>query len=150
MKIFLNNIAIALLALCLISCDNAKNNTTPDKGDKEVVTENSITSTSQLIAPKNMKFISHKNINLAVDIENQGGGPAYLSVYVNYKQNGNNSWEVNHDSRILASSMTSSLMSHNFATPQHIQKLLVQIWFYDGREPLSEEVEIKNQINLIW
>ena len=150
MKSIINNITLTLMALSLIACDSVDKQTISAADDEEIITDSKITSTSQLVAPKDMKFISHKSIKLAVDITNQGGGPAYLSVYSNYQHADNNSWEINHDSRILASSMASSQVNHDFATPQHLKKLLVQIWFYDGRSPLTKEVEISHEINLSW
>ena len=142
MKNIINNMTLILMALSVMACDSVDN--------KEGITDNTITSTSQLIAPKDMKFISHKGISLAVDINNQGGGPAYLSVYSNYQYGGNNTWLINHDSRIIASSMGNSQIDHDFAIPQHLKKLLVQVWFYDGRPALSHEITIANQVSITF
>ena len=143
---------LILMALSLIACDRVDKKTSSAAAEKEeeIITDTRIANTSQLVAPKDMKFISHKSIKLAVDINNQGGGPAYLSVYSNYQHTDNNRWKINHDSRILASSMASSQVNHDFAIPQHLKKLLVQVWFYDGRNPLTKEVEIDHEITLSW
>lgn len=150
MKNIINNITLILMALSVIACDSVDKKTISTADKKEVITDTAITSTSQLVAAKDMKFISHKGIKLAVDIDNQGGGPAYLSVYSNYQYADDNTWLINHDSRIIASSMGSSQVNHDFAIPQHLKKLLVQVWFYDDRLPLTKEVEIAPEMILSW
>jgi len=158
MKNILNKIALVLTALNLVACDNANKDSasadikgvTPDS----VITDDSdtgtsVTSTSQLVAPRDMKFISHKGISLSIDLGNQGG-PAYLSVYADYELSESAHWQINNNSRILASSMESTQFSQSFSIPQHLKKLLIQVWFYDGREPLTKEVEIKNNLAISW
>jgi hypothetical protein len=150
MKYIISHIILALTTFGLIACGSAGKSSIAADDNEEIVADTSIMSTSKLIASKDMEFISHKKINLAVDINNQGGGPAYLSVYANYKESENNSWQIDHSSRILASSMESSQINHDFAIPQHLNKLLIQVWFYDGRAALSREVEISNEMTIIW
>ncbi|OUS40814.1 hypothetical protein A9R00_04160 [Oleispira antarctica] len=158
MKNILSKIALVITAFNLVACDNMNKDSASADIEGTTIdpiitdnsdTETSITSTSQLVAPSDMKFVSHKGINLTVDLGNQGG-PAYLSVYADYALSESEHWQINHDSRILASSMENTQISHNFSIPQHLKNLLIQVWFYDGREPLTKEVEIKNNITISW
>jgi hypothetical protein len=89
-------------------------------------------------------------MELAIDIVNQGGGPAYLSVYSKYSQNENAHWVINYESRLLASYMINNQIQQEFATPQHLSHLLVQVWFYDDRAPLSKEIRIHQQQTIVF
>ena len=158
MKNILNKIALFIMALNIVACDNVNKDSASTDSEGTIIdtvttdnsdTETSVASTSQLLAPSDMKFVSHKGINLSVDLGNQEG-PAYLSVYADYALGDSEHWQINHDSRILASSMETTQISHNFSIPQHLKKLLVQVWFYDGREPLTKEVGIENNIAIRW
>lgn len=102
-------------------------------------------TTNQLKVLADMKFTSHASMDLAIDIANQGGGPAYLSVYSKYSQDDNEHWVIDYDSRILASYMINNQVQQEIATPQHLNHLLVQVWFYDDRAPISKEIRIEEQ-----
>jgi hypothetical protein len=111
-------------------------------------------TTAELKAPENMKFISHEKIKLFADITNQGGGPAYLSVYSDFEFVAKNvtaehdylQWNTNQNSRVLASSIEHNKIENEFAIPQHLTKLLIQVWFYDGRPAISREVAITEEV----
>jgi hypothetical protein len=145
MKNIFNKIALVLMTINLVACDSVNK----DSVSADIEGTTPAISTSQLVAPSDMKFVSHKGINLSIDLGNQGG-PAYLSVYSDYASNENEHWDINHESRILASSMNSTKISQHFSIPQHLRKLLVQVWFYDGRQPLTKEVIIENNIAINW
>jgi hypothetical protein len=135
----------ACVLLSLVACredTSDKKETLPDS-DKPL-------TTSQLKVLAEMKFTSHANMNLAVDIANQGGGPAYLSVYSKYSQNENAHWVINYESRLLASYMINNQVQQEFAIPQHLSHLLVQVWFYDDRAPLSKEIRINPQQSIVF
>lgn len=143
-------VVILLSMLTLIACENAsKSNTEEHTKESENITvpENATKSTHELIAPSDMRFISHNQIKLLVDISKQGGIPAYLSIYSSYKELEEAQWQVNYDSRMLASSLTQDITQHTFSVPQHLNKVLVQLWFYDGRAAISREVATNKNSN---
>lgn len=111
-------------------------------------------TTADLKAPAEMNFISHEKVSLLADITFQGGGPAYLSVYSDYKysdvsttkQERYKQWKTNQNSRILASSMEENTSKFQISIPQHIERVLVQVWFYDGRPAVSKEVTVQREL----
>ncbi len=135
-----------LLSICillsLLACQHQ------EEKEADVHTEKEATSTSQLKALAEMKYISHTSMDLAVDINFQGGGPAYLSVYSKYVRENNDHWKINYDSRLLASYMINSQIRQEIAIPQHLTRLLVQVWFYDDRAPVSKEILIDKRLSI--
>ena len=122
-----------------------------DQSVEQNVVESSDTkpiTTGQLKVLAELKFTSHSSMDLAVDINKQGGGPAYLSVYSKYSLADNQHWEINYDSRLLASYMVNSQAQQKIAIPQHLTHLLVQVWFYDDRAPVSKEIRIDKQLSI--
>jgi len=142
--------------ILLTGCENTSDSSSSIE-DKAIQPKELLT-TSELIAPEDIKFISHDKIILLADITKQGGGPAYLSVYSDFefvekdvtKENDYLQWTTNQNSRILASSIEHNQIEQEFAIPQHLTKLLVQVWFYDGRPALSHEITIANEISIIF
>ena len=138
-----------ILHVCVLVSLIACRENTSDKAEPLPEASKPLT-TSQLKVLAEVKFTSHANMELAVDIANQGGGPAYLSVYSKYSQNENAHWVINYESRLLASYMINNQVQQEFATPQHLSHLLVQVWFYDDRAPLSKEIRINPQQSIVF
>lgn len=126
----------------------------PEKTDQPITVSNdvsgeSIDKTSELQAPDNLSFTSHRPMTLEVDIQAEGTDLAYLSVYSDYAKHDNGGWNINYDSRLLASSMTEPVVKETFSLPQHIKTVLVQVWFYDAaKKPLSWEVSVAEFVAL--
>jgi len=118
----------------------------PQHEEDVAKTEEETTTTSQLKALTEMKYTSHASMDLAVDINRQGGGPAYLSVYSQYEFNDNEHWVIDYDSRLLASYMIDPQTLQEIAIPQHLTHLLIQVWFYDDRAPVSKEIRINKEV----
>lgn len=146
--------------ICLTGCNNADKSTsaTDDKSTlpKEATDLSPEKTTATLKAPEGMKFISHEKMTLLADITNLGGGPAYLSVYSDFeftekevtKEDDYLQWTTNQDSRVLASSIEHNHIEHEFAVPQHLTQLLVQVWFYDGRPAISQAITIDKEVSI--
>lgn len=156
-SLFILTSTVLLLTACNTENKNSKQKPTIEtKNPKNI--ESKEKKTSDLKAPSDMNFVSHSKIKTFTDITNQGGGPAYLSIYSDYSFvssninsiNNYDSWKTNQNSRVLASSIIKNKIENQFAIPQHISRLLVQVWFYDGRPPLIKEVDIKKEIFLTW
>ncbi|MEH6449540.1 MAG: hypothetical protein V7765_12770 [Oleispira sp.] len=149
--LLLRTTTLALSMLSLIACNDANKAQTslPDKEPTQTTEpeESTVERTSDLVAPSDMKFISHNQIQLSVDIGAQGGIPAYLSVYSSYEELAEAQWQVDYDSRMLASSLIKDKTQHTFSVPQHLNNVLVQLWFYDGRAAISREVAVNQNSN---
>ena len=149
-------IAVPVLIGLLTGCqggaggDSAKTNSQQaDDKNKDVAVE---VKTADIKANEKLKFVSHREMTLVLDLSEQSDNLAYLSVYSNYSAGGDaaeNSWVIDYDSRILGSSLTSKNVERELVVPQHHKKLLVQVWFYDAsKEPLTWEVEVSERVVL--
>ena len=152
--LIISTISLLIITGCQQS-GSKKDNAEAVQPKTEVATE-AVLKTADLKAPEGMKFISHEKIELIADITNQGGGPAYLSVYSDYeftsanttKEEDYKQWNPNQNSRILASSIESNSEEYLIAVPQHINRLLVQVWFYDGRPAVSQEINLEERMSV--
>ena len=101
---------------------------------------------AQLVAPAGTRFVSNTNARLTVDLGSYGGGPAYLSVYSDYKAEGDG-YRIDYGSRMLAKSFNTQKDSSQLIYPQHLDHVLVQVWFYNGAiKPLTREVKLSEDI----
>lgn len=149
-------IVTAVSLIFLVGCQKSGNKDNTTKVEISPKNEALVLTTADLKAPEGMKFISHEKINILADITNQGGGPAYLSVYSDYEhiplettsKNNHLQWKTNQNSRVLASSIEHNIMEQQLAIPQHLTRLLLQVWFYDGRPAVSQEITIKEQVSV--
>lgn len=137
-----SGLASMFILLSLLACQPQ------EEKEADAQTEKEVTSTSQLKALAEMKYTSHASMALAVDIIAQGGGPGYLSVYSTYELNDDDHWVIDYDSRLLASYMIDPHTEQEIAIPQHLTHLLVQVWFYDDRDPVSQEIRINKEVTL--
>lgn len=140
-QVFAQGLVSFFILLGLIACKPQ---------DEEAITkkEKEITATNQLKALAEMKYTSHSSMDLIVDIKSQGGGPGYLSVYSQYELNDKQHWVIDYDSRLLASYMMEPQSQQEIAIPQHLTHLLVQVWFYDDRPPVSKEIRINKDVSI--
>ena len=103
-------------------------------------------------ADETLKFVSHREMTLVLDLSDQTESQAYLSVYSNYKADSNaagGGWVIDYGSRILGSSLTTKNVERKLVIPQHHEKLLVQVWYYDAsKPPLTWEVPVGGRVAL--
>ena len=101
---------------------------------------------AELVAPAGTRFVSNTTARLTVDLGSYGGGPAYLSVYSDYKAEGDG-YRIDYGSRMLAKSFNTQKDSSQLIYPQHLDHVLVQVWFYNGAiKPLTREVKLSEDI----
>jgi predicted component of type VI protein secretion system len=162
MNIFINKrILLMILALVLTACERSRPSDSVVKNVEDVQDAEDIQDaeniqveepqlTKDLLAPEGMAFISYEVVNLKLDLSQQGENLAFLSIYSDYKEN-SGQWYIDYDSRLVASSIQASLTDHSFSLPGHLEKLLIQVWFYDvDKQPLTQEVVIKQEIDVTF
>ncbi|UTW46930.1 hypothetical protein [Bacterioplanoides sp. SCSIO 12839] len=111
----------------------------------------SVTSltTAEIEAPEGLTFTSAFAMDLSVNLEQYQQQKAYISVYSDYHQADNNQWQINYNSRILGSSVNNGVFNKALTLPQHLEKVLVQVWFYDTSiEPLTREVTVAERVGI--
>lgn len=142
---------IVVFILFLIGC---KSSGSGDSG-QDVITNNPngnndpeltevSASMTDLIAPKDMKFISHTQSNLRIALATEHA--AFISVYSRYEKNGS-SYKIDYGSRMLGGSLQGGTKNTQLTYPQHLTTALVQIWFYDDTVPvITQEVALADDI----
>ena len=121
-------------------------NGTNDDPKPAIIEGGDIEQMAQLVAPAGTRFVSNTSAKLTVDLGSYGGGPAYLSVYSDYEAEGD-SYRIDYGSRMLAKSFNTQKESSQLIYPQHLDHVLVQVWFYNGAiKPLTREVKLSEDI----
>lgn len=106
-------------------------------------------TTADIEAPEGLTFTSAFAMDLSVNLEQYQQQKAYVSVYSDYHQADNNQWQINYNSRILGSSVNNGVFNKALTLPQHLEKVLVQVWFYDTSiEPLTHEVVVAERVGI--
>lgn len=106
-------------------------------------------TTAEIEAPEGLTFTSAFAMDLSVNLEQYQQQKAYVSVYSDYHQADNNQWQINYNSRILGSSVNNGVFNKALTLPQHLEKVLVQVWFYDTSiEPLTREVVVAERVGI--
>lgn len=126
-------------------------NQSPSASTPEPSTPPSETSftTADIKAPEGLAFTSAFAMDLSVNLDQFQQQKAYISVYSDYRQSENNQWQINYNSRILGSSVNNGVFNKALTLPQHLEKVLVQVWFYDTSiEPIIREVVVAEQVLL--
>jgi len=142
---------ILISILSLVSCKLADKELSRDINQEKIMIERNITTvtkdmkTHDLVVPDNIKFTSHSDINLTINIKDQGGAPAYITLYSKY-ENKDSTLKADSDSKILAGSLIKDVTDYSLSVPQHINTLLLEVWFYDGRKVIKKEVDIYKNI----
>lgn len=106
-------------------------------------------TTAEIEAPEGLAFTSAFAMDLSVNLDQFQQQKAYISVYSDYRQSENNQWQINYNSRVLGSSVNNGVFNKALTLPQHLEKVLVQVWFYDTSiEPITREVTVAEQVNI--
>ena len=106
-------------------------------------------TTAEIEAPEGLTFTSAFAMDLSVNLEQYQQQKAYVSVYSDYRQTENNQWQINYNSRVLGSSVNNGVFNKALTLPQHLEKVLVQVWFYDTSiEPLTREVTVAERVGI--
>lgn len=106
-------------------------------------------TTAEIEAPEGLTFTSAFAMDLSLNLEQYQQQKAYVSVYSDYHQADNNQWQINYNSRVLGSSVNNGVFNKALTLPQHLEKVLVQVWFYDTSiEPLTREVTVAERVGI--
>ena len=138
------------LVVAIAGCQagGGSGNGSNDDPKPAIIEGDGIEQMAQLVAPAGTRFVSNTSARLTVDLGSYGGGPAYLSVYSDYEAEGD-SYRIDYGSRMLAKSFNTQKDSSQLIYPQHLDHVLVQVWFYSGViKPLTREVKLSEDILL--
>lgn len=90
-----------------------------------------------LVVPDGFSYDPIVQGTLNVNISSFSSQRAHLSVYKEYGQNGSGGFNANYASRVASAALTDGKTHVNYTLSDSQKNLLVEVWFYDGSEPLQ-------------
>lgn len=110
---------------------------------------------SELVADTDFNFSTKQQIDVSLDLteeleENgQTGKRAYVSIYRDYQLLESEEFYPNASSRVVAGELNDGLFEHSLTNLDGQTAYLIEVWFYDGEDPLQKELQIDGT-QLIW
>ncbi|WP_019614121.1 hypothetical protein [Psychromonas ossibalaenae] len=115
----------------------------------EVEVEKTAMQMSSLVADPGFNFTSKKQIQVALNLSEHQDQRAYVSVYRKYKRLESGSYYPDAASRVLGGVLQDGLFNSSFVGLNKQSAYLIEVWFYDGTEPLQKEWLV-NGAALTW
>ncbi|MEH6451797.1 MAG: hypothetical protein V7782_02035 [Psychromonas sp.] len=101
-----------------------------------------------LVADEDFLFIEKSNIQVLLELPGEEQR-AYVSVYSKYQLLESENYYPDPASRIIAGALKDGNFEESFVALNNQQQYLIEVWFYDGSEPLQQALLV-NQNSLIW
>jgi hypothetical protein len=128
------------------------NNTEEGNNEVNVVEEESVTeprlTMDSLVAAEDFKFISKNKIQLVLALTNEQQR-AYVSVYSKYQLLDSGDYYPDPVSKVVAGALQDGIYKESFTGLNNQQQYLIEVWFYDGSDPLQKELMV-NDNRLLW
>ena len=84
-----------------------------------------------------------------LDLNSQTGLRAYVSIYREYKLLSSGQFYPDPSSRVLARELYDGQFNHSFIALNNQSAYLIEVWFYNGKQPIQKEKIIIANI-LTW
>jgi len=110
---------------------------------------------SELVASNDFSFTSKAEIEVNLDLSEeltssgQSDLRAYVSVYSDYTLLSNGQFYADSSSRVVAGELNDDQFTSTFTSLQDQSSYLIEVWFYNGDQPLQKEQQIDHD-TLIW
>nr|WP_285406287.1 MULTISPECIES: hypothetical protein [unclassified Vibrio] len=104
---------------------------------------------SDLTVPDGFDYNPVDQHDLDIDISHISTSRSFVSVYSRYSERSDSSLKPDYSSRLLAGSLTNGQFSSSFTAPISEENLLIEIWFYDGQEPLQQVIS-SDTLQVTW
>lgn len=141
-----NILMVFLMSLSLIACGGGDSGSSsgPSNSDKPVTVK-----TEDLLAPDDFTFNPITLQKLTIDLSGSLPERTHVSVYSLFSEVGKENYIVNYDSKIIDSAMTNGQLTLEFSLAESQSEIVVEIWSYDGSQPLQKMFEINGEA-LVW
>ncbi|MEZ9896417.1 hypothetical protein AB4525_00965 [Vibrio breoganii] len=122
----------------------------PESGNDNPVTESIANvqipqrSMQELAVPDDFDYNPTLSVDVIVDISGISTQRAYVSVYSEYQQSADGTLTPDYAYRIANGALNSGKGELNITYAQEYTSLLVEVWFYDGTEPLQRIITRDN------
>jgi hypothetical protein len=104
---------------------------------------------TELNVPNDFSYDPVVTRSFVIDISSYSTDRAHASVYSQFNEQSDGSYLADYTSRVASSALINGAVSLDFVLTQSEPQILVEIWFYDGSEPLQQVFSIDQQ-QWVW
>lgn len=114
-----------------------------------VEAEQSVIEMQELVAADGFTFTTKNAVQLQLALNDYQQQRAYVSLYSAYQQLPSGRYYPDPASRVIGGALQNGTFAQSFIGLNNQQQYLLEVWFYDSREPLQKELSVKNK-QLLW
>ena len=103
----------------------------------------------ELVAADDFLFTTKQSIQVSVSLAEYKIERAYISIYSDYQQLPSGRYYPNASSRTIAGNLQQGEFENSFFSLGKQSTFLVEVWLYDGQDPLQKELTLVNN-KLVW
>ena len=137
----LNNILklFSLLLLVLLSACNSETKTSKNSNESAFISaEQAQLAMQKLVVADDFTFTTKNTIEVRLDLSEYQNQRAYISLYSHYQALNSEDYYPDPTSRVLSGALVGNIFSQSFIGFNNQQQYLLEVWFYDGRNPLQK------------
>lgn len=102
------------------------------------------TTAQDLVVPEGFDYNPVKPGTLSVDISGFSTQRAQLSLYKQFSEDNAGNYRAHYASKVVSVPLTSGKVDFDFNVSDNQKDLLVEIWFYDGSEPVKRVISVND------
>ncbi|KGR36827.1 lipoprotein [Vibrio campbellii] len=119
--------------------DDTNENEEPVEEEETTVPVEDVTM-QDLEVPDNFSYNPVTEGSLNVDISSFSSQRAHLSVYKEFVENSSGSYDARYPSKVASVPLDKGTANIDFNVSDSQGSLLVEIWFYDGSDPIQKVI----------
>ena len=100
------------------------------------------TTAQDLVVPEGFDYNPVKPGTLSVDISGFSTQRAQLSLYKQFSEDNAGNYRAHYASKVVSVPLASGKVDFDFNVSDSQKDLLVEIWFYDGSEPVKRVISV--------
>ncbi|WP_264877237.1 hypothetical protein [Vibrio agarivorans] len=108
----------------------------------ESVVESTAQSMQDLVIPDGFSFDPITEMNIDIDISNLSTQRAYVSIYSEYEETDSGTLAPSGDHKLAGQALEAGMGNIDIVYADGVEKVLAEIWFYDGSDPIQKELTI--------
>ena len=102
------------------------------------------TTAQDLVVPEGFDYNPVKPGTLSVDISGYSTQRAQLSLYKQFSEDNAGNYRAHYASKVVSVPLASGKVDFDFNVSDSQKDLLVEIWFYDGSEPVKRVISVND------
>lgn len=102
------------------------------------------TTAQDLVVPEGFDYNPVKPGTLSVDISGFSTQRAQLSLYKQFSEDNAGNYRAHYASKVVSVPLASGKVDFDFNVSDSQKDLLVEIWFYDGSEPVKRVISVND------